>query len=175
MPEEKQEAKSPELWIPDEYAMRIALRQARKAAEAGEVPVGAAIFHGTRLIAQACNQVELLKDPTAHAEMIAITQAASALGDWRLQDCVLYVTKEPCPMCAGAIVLSRLPVVVWGMSDPQRGGAVSRFQILQSDALNHRVAYHAGLLEAECRGVMQEFFRALRKAAAAPKEPPAAT
>lgn len=174
IPDETQETKFPEGWIPDEYAMRAALRQARRAAEAGEVPVGAVIYHGTRLIAQAHNQVEMLKDPTAHAEMIAITQAASALGDWRLEDCVLYVTKEPCPMCAGAIVLARLPVVVWGMTDPQRGGAVSRFQILQSDALNHRVVFHAGLLEEECTGVMKDFFRQLRKAAAAPKlaQPP---
>lgn len=146
--------------------MRVALRQARRAAEAGEVPVGAAIYHGDRLIAQAHNQVELLKDPTAHAEMIAITQAANALGDWRLGDCVLYVTKEPCPMCAGAIVLARLPVVVWGMTDPVRGGAVSRFQILQSEALNHRTSFHAGLLEEECRAIMQAFFRSLREGAA---------
>lgn len=143
--------------------MRVALRQARKAAEHEEVPVGAAIFHNGRLIAQAHNQVEMLKDPTAHAEMIAITQAASALGDWRLEGCVLYVTKEPCPMCAGAIVLARLPIVVWGMTDPQRGGAISRFQILQSDSLNHRTAIYTGVMEEECRGVMQGFFKALRR------------
>ena len=163
-PQKTQEAKSAgDCWQPDPNGMRAALRQARKAAEAGEVPVGVAIFHNGHLIAQAHNQVEMLKDPTAHAEMIAITQAASALGDWRLDECVLYVTKEPCPMCAGAIVLARLPVVVWGMTDPVRGGAVSRFQILQSESLNHRTSFYAGILEEECRAVMQDFFRALRK------------
>ena len=143
--------------------MRVALRQARKAADAEEVPVGAAIFHDGHLIAQAHNQVEMLNDPTAHAEMIALTQAANAIGNWRLENCVMYVTKEPCPMCAGAIVLARMPVVVWGMTDPVRGGAISRFQILQSDALNHKTSFHTGVLEDECRAVMQEFFKALRE------------
>jgi tRNA(adenine34) deaminase len=142
--------------------MRVALRQAQRAAERQEVPVGAAIFKGSRLLAQAHNQVETLKDPTAHAEIIAITQAANALGDWRLTDCVLYVTKEPCPMCAGAIVLARLPMVVWGVTDPQRGGAVSLFQILQHPALNHRTDYRAGFMEEPCRAILQEFFRELR-------------
>src|SRR5690554_3145598 len=99
-------------WAPRMDHMRAALRQAQRAADLKEVPVGAAIFHGARLVGQAYNQVETLKDPTAHAEVIAITQAASALGDWRLNDCVLYVTKEPCPMCAGAIILARIPMVV---------------------------------------------------------------
>lgn len=147
---------------PDPNGMRVALRQARIAAKAEEVPVGAAIYHNGHLIAQAHNQVEMLKDPTAHAEMIAITQAANSLGDWRLNECVLYVTKEPCPMCAGAIVLARLPVVVWGMTDPVRGGAVSRFQILQSAELNHRTSFFGGLLEEECKAVMQDFFKSLR-------------
>lgn len=150
------------LWTPRADHMGVALRQARRAAEMKEVPIGAAIFHGARLVAQACNQVETLKDPTAHAEVIAITQAAAALGDWRLNDCVLYVTKEPCPMCAGAIILARLPMVVWGLSDPQRGGAVSKFQILQSDTLNHRCQYRAGFMEEDCRIILQSFFKALR-------------
>ncbi len=139
--------------------MRRALGLSRRAAEAGEVPVGAVIVHDGKLIAQAWNQVELLKDPTAHAEMIAITQAASALGDWRLTGTVLYVTKEPCPMCAGAIVLARIPTVVWGMTDPLRGGALSRFSICNSEALNHRVTCIPGVLEEECREVMVGFFR----------------
>ncbi len=142
--------------------MRLALKQAGLAADRDEVPVGAVILHQGRLIGQAHNQVELLKDPTAHAEMIAITQAASALGDWRLTDTVLYVTKEPCPMCAGAIVLARVPLVVWGMPDPLRGGAVSVFNILQSSGLNHRADYIAGVLEEECRELMQGFFRKRR-------------
>jgi tRNA(adenine34) deaminase len=147
---------------PDAAHMRVALRQARQAAALKEVPVGAAIFRGGTLLGQAHNQVETLKDPTAHAEMIAITQAASALGDWRLTGTVLYVTKEPCPMCAGAIVLARIPLVVWGVTDPARGGAVSVFNILQSKTLNHRTEFVAGFLEEECRSLLQAFFKELR-------------
>lgn len=143
--------------------MRVALRQARLAGEAEEVPIGAAIYHGGRLVAQAHNQVEMLKDPTAHAEMIAITQAASALGDWRLTETVLYVTKEPCPMCAGAIVLARIPVVVWGASDLQRGGGHSVFGILQHPTLNHRTEVIPGFMEEECRTVLVDFFRTRRR------------
>jgi len=142
--------------------MRLALKQAAIAASRGEVPIGAVIVRGGKLVGQAHNQVEMLKDPTAHAEMIAITQAASAVGDWRLTDCILYVTKEPCPMCAGAIVHARIPLVVWGMTDPQRGGCVSLFKILQNGELNHRADYLAGVIEDECKGLMQEFFRKRR-------------
>jgi tRNA(adenine34) deaminase len=142
-----------------EARMRLALRQAQRAAEAGEVPVGAVIFNGSVLAGQAWNQTESLKDPTAHAEILAITQAASAAGDWRLTDSILYVTKEPCPMCAGAIVLARIPLVVWGMSDPLRGGAVSRFQILQTAELNHQAEVLSGVLEEECTQLMKAFFK----------------
>ena len=142
--------------------MRLALKQAAIAASRGEVPIGAVIVRGGKLVGQAHNQVEMLKDPTAHAEMIAITQAASAVGDWRLTDCILYVTKEPCPMCAGAIVHARIPLVVWGMTDPQRGGCVSLFKILQNGELNHRADYLAGVIEDECKELMQEFFRKRR-------------
>ena len=145
-----------------EARMRQALRQAQRAAEADEVPVGAVIYNSGELAGQAWNQTRTLKDPTAHAEMIAITQAASAAGDWRLVDSILYVTKEPCPMCAGAIVLARIPLVVWGMSDPQRGGAVSRFQILQTAELNHRSEVLAGVLEDECTALIREFFKKRR-------------
>ena len=145
-----------------EMRMRMALRQARMAAEAGEVPVGAVIYNGGELAGQAWNQTQLLKDPTAHAEMLAITQAASAAGDWRLTDSILYVTKEPCPMCAGAIVLARIPLVVWGMSDPQRGGGVSCFNILQSDSLNHRSEVLKGVLEEECTAIFKDFFKKRR-------------
>lgn len=145
-----------------EARMRQALRQAQRAAEADEVPVGAVIYNSGELAGQAWNQTRTLKDPTAHAEMIAITQAASAAGDWRLVDSILYVTKEPCPMCAGAIVLARIPLVVWGMSDPQRGGAVSRFQILQTAELNHRSEVLAGVLEDECTALIREFFKKKR-------------
>ncbi len=146
-----------------ERHMRRALQQAARAAEAGEVPVGCVILGGDgQLLGQAHNQVETLKDPTAHAEIIAITQAAAATGDWRLAETVLYVTKEPCPMCAGAIVLARVPLVVWGLTDPLRGGAVSVFKIFQHSNLNHRVDYQAGVLEEECREQIQRFFKELR-------------
>lgn len=151
-----------------ERYMRIALGQAREAAGDGEVPVGAVIVRDGHLVAKARNQVETLKDPTAHAEILAITQAASAVGDWRLADCTLYVTKEPCVMCAGAIILARLPMIVWGMTDPLRGGAISLFQVLQQADLNHRCAHVAGILEPECREVMQSFFRTLRAGPAKP-------
>lgn len=148
---------------PDIRFMRMALRQAFTAEEAGEVPVGAVIVQdGTTLIGQAHNSTELLKDPTAHAEILAITQAASAMGDWRLENTTLYVTKEPCPMCAGAIVSARIPRVVWGMTDPLRGGAVSRFRILQDEQLNHRAECVPGILEDECRELVQRFFKERR-------------
>ena len=150
-----------------ERHMRAAIAEARRAAEEGEVPVGAVIVRDGELIGKAHNQVEQLKDPTAHAEILAITQAASAVGDWRLTDSVLYVTKEPCAMCAGAIVLARIPLVVWGMTDPLRGGAVSRFQIFRQAELNHRVEHMAGYLETDCSVLLKDFFRKLRRS-----EPP---
>ena len=148
----------------------MALRQAQKAADAGEVPTGCVIISmgdGTdkeppRLIASAHNQTELLKDPTAHAEMIAITQAAAALENWRLLNTILYVTKEPCSMCAGAIVLARIPIVVYGVSDPQRGG-ISAFNLLDQPNLNHKSKVIGGILEHECRDMLQNFFRTRRK------------
>ena len=147
------------------YYMRLAIKQAQEASDEGEVPVGAVIVHEKRVVGQARNQVELLKDPTAHAEILAITQAANALGDWRLNGAALYVTKEPCPMCAGAIVQARISRVIWGMTDPQRGGAKSRFDILDNPALNHRAEMSEGVLEAECRAIMLDFFRRTRASA----------
>lgn len=146
-----------------EARMRLALRQAERAAEEGEVPVGAVVYRGAELVGRAWNQTRTLKDPTAHAEMLAITQAAAAVGDWRLGGCVLYVTKEPCPMCAGAAVLARLPLVVWGAGDPLRGGAVSRFNILQSAELNHRAEALPGVLEGECAALLKGFFKRRRE------------
>jgi tRNA(adenine34) deaminase len=142
--------------------MRMALREAERAAEAGEVPCGAIIVKGGVIIGKAHNQTELLKDPTAHAEVLAITQAAAALENWRLTDAVMYVTKEPCPMCAGAIVLARLKKVVWAVDDPKRGGARSKFEILDHADLNHRVEIQTGVLEAECKSLLQGFFRERR-------------
>lgn len=156
------DAAAREQWMHQRF-MDLALRQAREAGEAGEVPVGAVLVHEGRILGKAHNQVEQLKDPTAHAEILAITQAAAALGDWRLEKTVLYVTKEPCVMCAGAILLARIPLVVWGVTDPQRGGAVSLFQVFQRPELNHQVAHRAGIREAECREVLQSFFRARRR------------
>jgi len=143
--------------------MRMALREAERAAEAGEVPCGAIIVKDGQILGKAHNQTELLKDPTAHAEILAITQAAAALENWRLTDAVLYVTKEPCPMCAGAIVLARLKKVVWGCDDPKRGGARSKFEILDHADLNHRVEIQTGVMEAECKSLIQGFFRERRK------------
>jgi tRNA(adenine34) deaminase len=152
-----------ELVFTHEHFMSLALRQAQIAAENQEVPVGAVIVHGNAIVGQAHNQTEMLKDPTAHAEIIAITQAASALEDWRLLDTVLYVTKEPCPMCAGAIVQARIPTVVYGVDDIGRGGAKSLFPILDSPDLNHRCEIITGILEAPCRALLQKFFREKRK------------
>lgn len=147
-----------------DHYMQMALREAQISADHDEVPVGAIIVKSGAIIGRAHNQTELLKDPTAHAEMIAITQAASALGDWRLTDTVLYVTKEPCPMCAGAIVLARIPVVVFGVTDPLRGGAISAFNILNHPQLNHRPEVIPGILENACRAMLQDFFRQKRLA-----------
>ena len=148
--------------------MRLALREAEKAAEAGEVPVGAVIVRDGLLIGKAHNQVELLNDPTAHAEIIAITQAAAATGDWRLTGTTLYVTKEPCPMCAGAIVMSRIPAVVFGVKDPLRGGAVSVFNILNHPQLNHRAKVTGGILEEECAQLIKGFSKHAVAAAVIP-------
>jgi tRNA(adenine34) deaminase len=142
----------------DDYFMREALRQAAKACEAGEVPVGAVIVREGRVIARAFNQVELLKDATAHAEMLALTQAEEVTGDWRLTDCTLYVTKEPCPMCAGAMVHTRLARVVFGASDPKAGAAGSAMNLLQFPSLNHRCEITRGVCELECRSWLQNFF-----------------
>src|SRR5882724_7354729 len=150
----------------DDYFMGEALRQAARAREAGEVPVGAVIVRGGKIIARAFNQVELLKDATAHAEMLALTQAENAAGDWRLVDCTLYVTKEPCPMCAGAIVHTRLARVVFGAGDTKGGAAGSALNLLQFPTLNHRCEITSGVRLEECRALLQRFFaeqRALKK------------
>jgi tRNA(adenine34) deaminase len=146
----------------DDYLMGEALRQARKAYQAEEVPIGAVIAREGVVIARAFNQVELLKDATAHAEMLAITQAEAAVGDWRLTDCDLYVTKEPCPMCAGAIVHARLRRVIFGCPDPKGGGAGGLFNILQNPALNHRCEVTHGVKLEECQSILREFFKSRR-------------
>ena len=146
----------------DHYFMGEALRMAVKAFEAEEVPVGAVVERGGRIIARAWNQVELLKDATAHAEMLAITQAEQAIGDWRLTDCTLYVTKEPCPMCAGAIVHVRFPRGVFGASDPQAGAAGSAMNLLQFPTLNHRCVITPGVRAEESAQLLRTFFQQQR-------------
>ncbi len=151
-----------------DYYMSLALREAQQAMDEGEVPTGCAIVDvapeprsSSPIIGLAHNQVELLKDPTAHAEVLAITQAAQALGDWRLTDTVLYVTKEPCTMCSGAIIYARIPTVVFGVTDPKRGGHTV-FNILNHEGLNHRCEVTTGVRSDESLYLLQTFFKARR-------------
>jgi tRNA(adenine34) deaminase len=142
--------------------MEYALREADQAYKRKEVPIGAVIVRNGRIIGRGYNQIETLQDPTAHAEMIAITAAATNLGSRRLEDCTLYVTLEPCPMCAGAIVLSRVQQLVYGAADPKAGACGTLFNIVQDDRLNHRVELIGGILEGRCGEVLREFFTKVR-------------
>jgi tRNA(adenine34) deaminase len=146
----------------DQHFMRAALRQAQQAGDAGEVPVGAVVVRAGHIIARAYNQVELLKDATAHAEMLALTEAEAAVGDWRLTDCDLYVTKEPCPMCAGALVHTRIRRLVFGCTDLSAGAAGSVMNLLQMPTLNHWCEITSGVLQKECAAILQDFFRKRR-------------
>jgi tRNA(adenine34) deaminase len=148
----------------DTYFMKEALKEARKAFDNDEVPVGAIVVHkGTTIIGRAHNQAEMLHDATAHAEMLAITQAAEFLENWRLLDCTLYVTIEPCMMCCGAMVLSRLPLLVYGADDPKHGSVTSIAQSLANLSLNHKVKIVSGVMQKECAAIMADFFQKLRK------------
>jgi tRNA(adenine34) deaminase len=142
----------------DEYYMRLALREAERALEHDDVPIGCVIVYGGEVIARARNERELRRDPTAHAELLAIREAATHVGGWRLLDTVLYVTLEPCPMCAGAIVLARIPRVVYGATDPKAGAAGSVLDVLAEPALNHRPDVAGGLLAAEGAELLRQFF-----------------
>jgi tRNA(adenine34) deaminase len=146
----------------DAYFMSEALRMAVRAYQAEEVPIGAVVVRGGKIIARAFNQVELLKDATAHAEMLALTQAEAAVGDWRLNDCELFVTKEPCPMCAGAAVHVRLRRVVFGCPDPRGGAAGGLLNVLQNPSLNHQCDITPGVMGNECAELLQSFFREKR-------------
>jgi len=164
----------------DEYFMRMALREAEKAAADGEVPTGCVIVEApegfstvqlstsnlqpslARILARAHNQTEGLSDATAHAEMLALSSAFAAKGNWRLTGTRLYVTKEPCPMCAGAIVLARIPTVVWGVSDPKRGG-ITVFDIFNHPGINHHPEVITGVCEEESKAILQDFFRQRRE------------
>jgi tRNA(adenine34) deaminase len=146
----------------DEYFMQLALREAERALDHDDVPVGAVIVRAGEVVGAGHNERELREDPTAHAEMIAIREAARMLGSWRLLDTVLYVTLEPCAMCAGAIVLGRIPRVVYGAADPKAGAAGSVLDVLAEARLNHRPEVAGGLLEAECAELLVAFFRTRR-------------
>jgi tRNA(adenine34) deaminase len=146
-----------------DHYMRLALAEAEQALAENEVPVGAVIMQGERVIASAHNQREMLHDPTAHAEMIAITQAASFLGDWRLAGCTLYVTLEPCIMCCGAILQARIPTVVYGATDPKAGAAHTLFHLLSDERLNHRCQVVPGILAAPAGDILTRFFQSQRR------------
>jgi tRNA(adenine34) deaminase len=147
----------------DAHFMGEAMRLARKAYEADEVPVGAIVVRNGQVIGRAYNQVELLKDATAHAEMLALTQAEAAVGNWRLNDCDLYVTKEPCPMCAGALIHVRMRRVIFGCADMRAGASGTVMNLLQNPVLNHRCDVTHGVLENECAAILQDFFQKKRK------------
>ena len=155
----------------DESGMRVALREAAASAEAGEVPVGCVIVHEGVVIARGHNQVESLQDATAHAEILAIGAASNALHSWRLGDCTLYVTLEPCAMCAGAIVLARLARLVYGAADPKAGACGSVLDVIHEPRLNHRVETTSGVLAEECGAVLREFFVRKRRQAESQSEP----
>lgn len=146
-----------------EHFMRLAIQEAELALAENEVPVGAVITYGEQIIAAAHNQREQLRDPTAHAEMIAITQAAQSRGSWRLDGCTLYVTLEPCPMCAGAIVQARLPAVVYGAADPKAGAVRTLYQLLDDSRLNHRCLIVPGVLAEPCGQILTRFFMEQRR------------
>lgn len=145
-----------------EYWMDLALREAEVALKRKEVPIGAIIVHDGTVIGKGSNQTEMLQDPTAHAELIAITAAAAHLGKKWLEKCAMYVTLEPCPMCAGAIVLAHIPLLVFGAYDPKAGACTSLYTITNDTRLNHRVHTIGGVLEEKCRVILKEFFLSRR-------------
>lgn len=147
---------------PDEQYMRKAIDAAMIAEENGDVPIGAVIVYRNQVIGRAWNQREQLTDPTAHAEIIALTQAASYIGSWRLHGCTIYVTLEPCPMCAGALVLGRLDRLVYGCPDPKTGACGSLYDIVRDERLNHRLEVTSGVLANDCAALLQGFFRQRR-------------
>jgi tRNA(adenine34) deaminase len=155
--------KDPVQTVIDENYMKEAIKEAIQALEEDEVPIGAVIVYKNKIIGKAHNQREKLHDPTAHAEMIALTQAASFLDNWRLKDTTMYVTIEPCIMCAGALVNARVKRLVYGAQDPKAGGCGSIFNVINDDRLNHKIEVLTGVLEKDCRLLMKEFFKKKRK------------
>jgi len=154
----------------DEHYMRLAIEAARIAEDNGDVPIGAVIVAEGQVIGRAYNEREQLQDPTAHAEIVALTQAAAFVESWRLHGCMVYVTLEPCPMCAGALVLARVDRLVYGCADPKTGACGSLYNIVQDERLNHRLEVTAGALEAECRAQLQGFFERRRLERKGPSE-----
>ena len=148
---------------PDTRYMQYAIREAQRALDHDEVPVGCVIVHDGDIVGKAFNQRELLQDPTAHAEILAITQAANHLGSWRLEKTKLYVTLEPCPMCAGAIILARIPEVFYGAPDPKAGACGTLMNLLEDKRFNHQPTVHPGLLAEECGALLTNFFRNIRE------------
>jgi tRNA(adenine34) deaminase len=163
LPDDDFDDEAPQLPLTHDRFMRLALQEAEQALAEDEVPVGAVIVQAGRVIASAHNQREQLKDPTAHAEMIAITQAAESLGDWRLEGCTLYVTLEPCIMCSGAILQARVPLVVYGATDPKAGAVNTLYHLLADSRLNHRCQVIPGIQAAPCGEILTRFFQAQRK------------
>jgi tRNA(adenine34) deaminase len=147
----------------DKRFMQMAIRQAAIAEENGDVPIGVVIVHESRIIAKAYNERQQLNDPTAHAEIIALTQASEAIGSWRLHGCTIYVTLEPCPMCAGALVLARIDRLVFGTEDPKTGACGSLYNIVQDLRLNHQVQITSGVLMEDCKEQLQTFFHRRRQ------------
>ncbi len=147
----------------DEKYMREAIKQARKAAKIDEVPIGCVIVYDDKIIARGYNRRNTDKSTLAHAEIIAIRKAAKVIGDWRLEDCTMYITLEPCPMCAGAIIQARIPRVVVGAMNPKAGCAGSVINLLQMDGFNHKAELTSGVLVDECRTMLQDFFKEMRK------------
>lgn len=155
----------------DEQGMRAALREARASEEMDEVPIGCAIVHDGTIVGRGHNQVEALQDATAHAEIVAIGAASNTLGSWRLSDCTMYVTLEPCAMCAGAIVLARVGRLVYGAADPKAGACGSVLDVIHEPRLNHRVEITSGVLADECGALLKAFFQRKRREAAEQTEP----
>ena len=146
----------------DQLYMKVAIEQAQIAEENGDVPIGAVVVYQNQIIGRAYNQREQLQDPTAHAEIITLTQAAAFLENWRLHGCTMYVTLEPCPMCAGALVLARIDRLIYGCDDPKTGAIKSLYNIVTDERLNHTINVTSGVLAEECSGLLQQFFRRRR-------------
>jgi tRNA(adenine34) deaminase len=162
MPEEQNNLHHTVLRQEDERFMKIAIDQAYRAQENLDVPIGCVITYQNKIVAKAHNQRELLNDPTAHAEMIALTQAAEAVGSWRLHGCTVYVTLEPCPMCAGALVMARVDRLVYACEDPKTGAVKTLYQITSDPRLNHLIEITSGIMAEKCSAMLSDFFKARR-------------